>query len=436
MLIPGFIYDSTANFVRPPAVGFGLRLYGATSGSVGLKPAAAAGSTDFTLPPSTTAGGVPTDVAGNGVLTMVVPAGGASLSGLTAATGANTIANGTFSGQVWNWALTADSVSAMTFGETTAATGGTSTSGVPNQVIGKFTTLAGSTASPLSVYSRGSHVCSVSPTDPQLLMAAGSGGTPSISFVSGTTAGFSYGNINGIDTVSTSVNGTRALRVSLSNTMFRVGTAAAPSVTDSGWSDSGLFWNSESSVLGISINLAENSRFVAGAWRASCGADDAVSYAINARKSRGSVASPTVITTGDDLLTVSGYGYVGATNTYVQAAKILIESTGTIADTTTGIGGVFDFQTMTVGSAIASRFKISENKIGAFNTTPVIQPVGALQAAITNSTGGTQDGTLVDVTTTGLADPVKVNNNFTDVFALLDAIRTGLVNLGWIKGAA
>lgn len=75
-------------------------------------------------------------------------------------------------------------------------------------------------------------------------------------------------------------------------------------------------------------------------------------------------------------------------------------------------------------------------KIGFWNNAPVIQPAAALQAAITNSTGGTQNGTLVDVATAGIADPVKINDNFTDIFALLDAIRTGLVNSGIIKGAA
>lgn len=75
-------------------------------------------------------------------------------------------------------------------------------------------------------------------------------------------------------------------------------------------------------------------------------------------------------------------------------------------------------------------------KLGFWNVAPVIQPAAALQAALTNSTGGTQDGTLVDVTTAALADPAKINDNFTDVYALLDAIRTALVNTGIMKGAA
>jgi len=113
-------------------------------------------------------------------------AGGAALSGITAATGTNTIANGNNHSQIWNWALTTDAISAFTFGETTAATGGTSTSGVPNQILAKFNTLATSTASPLSVYSRGSYVFSVSPTTKQILSvsnaAGGSTSTPAYGF--------------------------------------------------------------------------------------------------------------------------------------------------------------------------------------------------------------------------------------------------------------
>lgn len=41
---------AVAGFVRPINNGDGLRLYGAGSGSVGLAPASAAGSTDYTLP--------------------------------------------------------------------------------------------------------------------------------------------------------------------------------------------------------------------------------------------------------------------------------------------------------------------------------------------------------------------------------------------------
>jgi hypothetical protein len=67
-----------------------------------------------------------------------------ALSAIVAATATNTIANGNFGAQIWNWAQTSNSQTAFTFGETTAATG---TSDIELAVK----TLAGSTAIPLSV---------------------------------------------------------------------------------------------------------------------------------------------------------------------------------------------------------------------------------------------------------------------------------------------
>ena len=79
-------------------------------------------------------------------------------------------------------------------------------------------------------------------------------------------------------------------------------------------------------------------------------------------------------------------------------------------------------------------------KLGFWNVTPVIQPAAALQSALTNSTGGSQDGILANVTGTATvataADGVKTNNNFTDIYALLTEIRTALVATGIMKGSA
>lgn len=74
-------------------------------------------------------------------------------------------------------------------------------------------------------------------------------------------------------------------------------------------------------------------------------------------------------------------------------------------------------------------------KIGFWNATPIVQPSSANQAALTNSTGGSGDGTLVDVTTAMLADPVKINDNFTDIATLLNQLRLDLVSTGIIKGS-
>lgn len=68
-----------------------------------------------------------------------------ALSSVTAAAGANTIANGNNGAQIWNWAQTTAGQVAFTFGETTAAT----STGVPYEL--RATTLAGSTATPLKV---------------------------------------------------------------------------------------------------------------------------------------------------------------------------------------------------------------------------------------------------------------------------------------------
>lgn len=92
----------------------------------------------------------------------------------------------------------------------------------------------------------------------------------------------------------------------------------------------------------------------------------------------------------------------------------------------------------------------TNQKIGFWNVTPIVQPASANQAALTNSTAGTYDGTLAalaDLTDSpasadALRDDIVNNllpvlrNNFTDIHTLLDAIRTALVNSGLMKGAA
>mgnify|MGYP001608702033 FL=1 len=66
--------------------------------------------------------------------------------------------------------------------------------------------------------------------------------------------------------------------------------------------------------------------------------------ALHFRKSRGTNAAPTVVTTADDLGSLDFYGAVAAAE-YVRAARILVEMTGTIA--TTRGPGVITFQTAT-----------------------------------------------------------------------------------------
>jgi len=86
----------------------------------------------------------------NGGAETACAGGAAALSALTPATASNTIANGN-NPQIWNWAQTTDAQDGMAFGETSAATGGTLTSGLANQALVSVSTASGSTSTPLEV---------------------------------------------------------------------------------------------------------------------------------------------------------------------------------------------------------------------------------------------------------------------------------------------
>jgi len=115
-----------------------------------------------------------------------------------------------------------------------------------------------------------------------------------------------------------------------------------------------------------------------------------------------------------------------------------IVTTGTLgAGATTLDGNLTINDTRNIVLATGTGTKIGTaagQKLAFYNATPVVQPAGANQAALTNSTGGTADGTLSAVSGTG--DDTDINNNFTELHTLLNEIRTALVNLGLIKGAA
>jgi hypothetical protein len=115
-----------------------------------------------------------------------------------------------------------------------------------------------------------------------------------------------------------------------------------------------------------------------------------------------------------------------------------VVTTGTLgAGATTLAGNLTINDTFNVVLATGTGTKIGTavgQKLGFFDKTPVVQPAGANQAALTNSTGGTADGTLAAVS--GSGDDTDINNNFTELHTLLNEIRTALVNLGLIKGAA
>lgn len=129
------------------------------------------GQNSITLPPKTYCDFLSTDVVFNvlcsrfirggtnitevvnadGSVTFNAASGGTpALSSVTASIANSAIANGNNT-ETWNSAQTTDAQSAMTFGETSAATGGTLTSGRANQALVSFSTASNSTAAPVSI---------------------------------------------------------------------------------------------------------------------------------------------------------------------------------------------------------------------------------------------------------------------------------------------
>jgi len=339
--------------------------------------------------------------------------GGGTLNAVSAATATQAgIANANF-GIRWNWARTTDTTSALELGETTAATSGTSTSGVPNQVGLKLSTLAASTMSPLSVYSRGSHVFSVSPTTTQILAATANDAFPAYSFANAPGCGLAnplgnYLRLRADEILVENTGGGEFARFSSNRFMTAIGSTSAPGLTFFSENTTGLS-RPDAGTMAVSILGIENSRFIANGFQPSRSSFDTVAYAINSRKSRGTVTSPLVITTGDDLLTMSGYGYVGSTNTYLEASRITFDSIGTISDTSTGIGGTIDFLTRDVGGAVTSKFTMTNKGellvAGAAGTTG--QVLTSAGSGIAPSWATASGGSSVTTSATAPTSPVS-----------------------------
>src|SRR3990167_4962486 len=189
--------------------------------------------------------------------------GGATLDGITAATADEAGIANADRNIVWNWQKITNSEVAFTLGETAAATNGTSTSGVPNQVLVKLATLANSTMSPLSVYSREAHVFSVSPTVAQILATNGNASNPIYGFAADTDNGMYSAGANQLNFAT---GGT--LRVSLDNfrmTLAYSGAANSPVLALNTGTDLGLFTTDASTHFGVSVGGLELLRWVAGA---------------------------------------------------------------------------------------------------------------------------------------------------------------------------
>jgi hypothetical protein len=303
---------------------------------------------------------------------------------------------------------TVDSTNSALIQEGTAATNGTSTSGVPNQVLLKINTLATSTQSPLSVFSRGAHVFSVSPSTQQILATAGSAAAPAYSFAGSTSDGIYQ---SGGGAIRFAVSGSQAALIAQNYMLVQPGTGTpAYGLSDINNSTTGLAWPGANALSIFDSTDGEWVRWISRVMQVVRGSADTVSYALNSRKSRGSVAAPTVITTGDDLFTINSAGYVGNTNLFVNAAKIRARSAGTISDATTGIGGEVILSTSKQGvdTAPADRYKVDQfghfvSLIGTANT-PTMGACGTSPSVI-----GTDDAMTVTVGTGGAATSCAVN---------------------------
>lgn len=373
--------------------------------------------------------------------TWSAAAGGAALSAITAAAGANTIASGNNTGQIWNWANTTDSTIAFTFGETSAATNGTSTAGVPNQALLKLTTAAASTESPLTIYSRGSHVASVSPSTAQILATDGTASAPPYSFASDLTTGIYQ---SGAGSLRFTAGGTLRL-VMAGSVNVTPGANNQPGLQDLNNATTGFSWLAANQMSVVDGTDGVWLTFLSRALQVVRGSADATAYAINARKARGTSNAPTVITTGDDLLTINGAGYLGATNTYVNAGRIRFDSIGTISDATTGIGGELVLATSKQGvdTAPADSYKIDQfghlvslvrtantPTMGACGTSPTI--VGTDDSfTVTVGTGGVATACVINFGTAYVTNPPNcsvLNNTDKVAYSTVEAVGSLTIN--------
>jgi len=127
----------------------------------------------------------------------------------------------------------------------------------------------------------------------------------------------------------------------------------------------------------------------------------------------------------------------GATTiTSITDARIAYVSGGAVSGyLPLGGGTLADPANIVLGTSTGTKIGTAvSQKLGFFNATPVVQPSGAAQAAITDSSGGTPSTTVADVgasfSQTGL------NNIHASILNELNAIRSALVTLGIIKGSA
>lgn len=74
--------------------------------------------------------------------------------------------------------------------------------------------------------------------------------------------------------------------------------------------------------------------------------------------------------------------------------------------------------------------------VGFYGATPIAQPSGAAQAAVTDASGGTGAATNGILTLTGTYNSAILANAIATLAAQSNAMRNALVSVGIIKGSA
>ena len=106
------------------------------------------------------------------------------------------------------------------------------------------------------------------------------------------------------------------------------------------------------------------------------------------RRSRGSFGSETAIVTTDPLGAWYVQGWVGVTNTWVTAGGIVPTSTGTITDSTTGVGCQWQIQTRAVGGSLTTDLIVDRQHITVTTGTSLTCGSGAISTSATTGMFG------------------------------------------------
>lgn len=284
--------------------------------------------------------------------------GGTTLNGITAATGAVTIASGNNTGIVWNWANTGATAFCHTFGETTAATGGDNNFA---QGLLKIATLAASTQSPFQVFARGAFLfginaagnVAINETNSTYVNASRFAIKGGIRFTSSGEGDNGTANTGGILSArdgnwTVRKPGDVSFHIDMSESVF------SPVLIVNRNGDVGIQSASADGSTNVPVSLFHIASSTADKAVITLGQHDAgaTSAQFNYRKSRGSKFAPTIIPASDVLLKISGAGYTGATFTYQETARLEFkQGAGTPTDAAnTGTGSIVTLYGKTQGT--------------------------------------------------------------------------------------